>query len=105
MKVHLRLQHPMKPEGDSQVILLGDSLPDSVRMDNSLDLVSDSFCTTFVCTSSDKTLTLLTDTKFCKGIVVTNLLITIGEHSFSTYAASGLETKVNETDFQSIEMS
>ena len=98
-KVHLQTQHPVDPEEDFQAILLGNTLPEFVRMDNALINVSDTFCTTFVCTSSDKTLTLTTNSKFCKGIVVTNPLITIGEHTFSTYAASGLETEVNETDF------
>ena len=98
-KVHLRAQHPVKPAEDFQAIPLGDTLPEFVRMDHTLLTVSDSFCTTFVCTSSDKTLTLTTDSKFCKGIVATNLLITIDEHTFDTYAASRLETEVNEKDF------
>ena len=79
-KVRLRAQHPIKPVGD---ILLGDSLPDFVRMDHTLTSVSEFFCTTFVCTS-DNTLTLTTDSNFCKGVLVTNPLITIGEHRFST---------------------
>ena len=68
-------------------------------MDHALLTVSDSFCTTLVCTSSDKTLTIINDSKFCKGIAVTKPLITIGEHTFTTYAASGLESEVNETEF------
>ena len=76
-KVHLRAQHPVKPVEDFQAILLRDTLPDSIGMDHALLTVSDSFCTTSVCTSSDKTLTLTTDSKFCKGIVVTNPLIII----------------------------
>ena len=98
-KVHLCASNPQDlPEG-SQVILLGDSLPESVRMDNSLVVTSVASCVTYVCNSTDKTLTLLTNQKFCRGILVTNPLVTIGEHSFIASNESRLENEINETDF------
>ena len=56
-------------------------------------------CVTYACNLSDKTLTLTTNQKFCHGILVTNPLVTIGEHSFIASMGSSLESEVNETDF------
>ena len=39
---------------------------------------------TYVCNYSDKTLRLSNDYNFCKGIVITNPLITIDEHTFTS---------------------
>ena len=50
---------------------------------------------------SDKALHLLTDTDLCKGIMVTNLLITVDEQSFFSRNNSeiNMDIKVNRTEF------
>lgn len=71
-------------------------------MDHSLAANSENCCETYVCNYSDKTVHLLTNCKFCKGIVVTNSLITIGEQSFTTSADVDIEMiarEVNKTEF------
>ena len=98
-KVHLKAQPLEQPREDFQTILLGESLPESIKMDHSLVNVIGSCTTSFVTNSSDKTVTLPPDSKFCRGVVVTSPLLTIGEHTFSTLASSGLEEEVNKTDF------
>ena len=98
-KVHLRAHTLGQPGENFQSILLGDSLPEAIKMDHSLVNVSGSSTTSYVTNSTDKTMTLTADSKFCRGIVVTNPLITLGEHTFSTLASSGLDDEVNMTDF------
>ena len=53
-------------------------------MDNALVNISEQFCTTYVCNHTDKTAGLSKDGTFCSGIVITNPLITIDEHTFTS---------------------
>ena len=68
----------------SEGLLLGKDLPEGLKMDNALVAISENFCTTYVCNNTDKTLRLSNDCKFCNGIVITNPLITIDEHTFTS---------------------
>ena len=61
--------------------------------------MSDASCVTYACNLTDKTVTLTTNQKFCRNILVTNPLVTIGEHSFIASTESSLESEVSATDF------
>ena len=96
-------KHSFTPGVD---ILLGNELPDTVHMDHSLVTISDNCCTSYACNYSDKIICLLKDQTFCRGIVVANPFVTIGEHSFTASIETTQETiakEINTTDFPQYE--
>ena len=77
-----------------------------VCMDHSLVTISDNCCTSYACNYSDKIICLLKDQTFCRGIVVANPFVTIGEHSFTASIETTQETiakEINTTDFPQYE--
>ena len=96
-KVYLRTSSDIKVK---EAILLGDNLPDFVKMDSSLVRMNGYNCETYVYNYSDKRLELLAGMHFCKGIVVTNPIIPLEEHAFfSNGHTSKLDEEVKEIDF------
>lgn len=87
--------------GDTDVLLVNEDLPDFVKMDNSLVRLNGGNCTTYVYNYSDKRLELHAGIEFCKGIVITNPLLTLSEKAFVSVADTRvkLEGEVNNTDF------
>ncbi|XP_066964509.1 uncharacterized protein [Macrobrachium rosenbergii] len=72
--------------GDTDVLLVNEDLPDFVKMDNSLVRLNGGNCTTYVYNYSDKRLELHAGIEFCKGIVITNPLLTLSEKAFVSVA-------------------